>query len=151
MPHKDGPLRYIFRKEYNYNIEGVCMKKEVISNFKDKPINKSTWTGMWLGLASILIFPLLSVNAIVIRPMINNAAGETVGTAVTGVAAILCIALSVLAIIVNIKSFRKGERSWAMWLGLTPSILIGTLFAVMIGAEIFEAIRSSIAGEPMRY
>ncbi len=127
------------------------MGKEVISKFKDKPINKSTWIGMWLGLASILAFPLLGINAKFLRPILGDVVGEGTGSIVTAVFAFLCIMLIVIGFIANLRSYRRGERSWVMWLGFVPSILVGTLFAIMLGAEIFEAIRSAITGEPMRY
>lgn len=127
------------------------MGREAISKFKDKPINKSTWTGMWLGIASIFIFPILGINAKFIRPLADNYLGEGRGAIAALIIAISCIALAIVAFVLNIKSYRKGERSWVMWIGLAPSVLIGILFAVIIGAELFEGIRSAITGEPMRY
>lgn len=36
----------------------------------------------------------------------------------------------------SIASYKLGERSWAMWLGLVPSILIGLFWIFMIAGEI---------------
>ncbi len=113
------------------------MKKEIISQFREKPKTPTAWWAMYLGLATLLIPPLLGIFAAVIRPLIdrvsvnNENAGITIGIG----SAVLALTLSVTALIISIRAFRKGERSWVLWLGFMPAILIGAFWIFMIVGE----------------
>jgi len=83
------------------------------------------WT-MVLGLAAIFVsFIALCIFNSALRPMINEAfnnmnAGGTVGFVV----GILALALSISALVTGFRAFKKHERSWALWLGFVPAVLI---------------------------
>ena len=110
------------------------MKKEVISKFKEKPRTKIAWWAMGLGLATILVYPLLSILTVV-RPMIDKAIGENIGAAVGFGSMIVLLILSVSALVVGVCALKKGERSWVLWVGFVPAILVGALCVFMIIGE----------------
>jgi hypothetical protein len=112
------------------------MKKEIISRFKEKPKTKLAWRAMYLGLSVFLVPPFLGIFAAVIRPVIDRASSENVGAAVGFGVGAMVLVLSVLALITSIRAYRQGERSWVMWLGLVPAILIGAFWIFMIIGEI---------------
>ena len=114
------------------------MKKEVISKFKEKPRTKTAWWAMGLGLATILVYPLLGIFIAVIRPMIDKAISENVGAAIGFSSIIVSTILLVSALVTSILALRKGERSWVLWVGFVPAILAGAgLVVLIIGEFIF--------------
>ena len=114
------------------------MKKEVISKFKEKPKTKTAWRAMGLGLSSILIFPFFSVFTVVIRPIIDKASSEIVGAVVGFGSMIVALILLVSALVTGVRAFKKGERSWVLWVGFIPAILVGAFLIFMfIGESIF--------------
>jgi len=90
------------------------MKKEIISKFKEKPKTKTAWRAMYLGLATLLIPPFLGIFAAVIRPMIDKISvnSENVGISIGFGVGILALVLSVSALVIGIRAYKKGERSW---------------------------------------
>jgi CHASE2 domain-containing sensor protein len=88
-----------------------------------------------LGLATLLIPPLLGIFTAVIRPLIDQAGGENVGIPLGFCTVILALILSISALVVSIRAFRKGERSWVLWLGFVPALLIGTFWIFMVVGE----------------
>lgn len=111
------------------------MKKEVISKFKEKPRTKTAWRAMGLGLATTLVGPMLGVFAAVVRPLIDKVSGENTGAAIGFSLGIVLLILSVFAIVTCIRAFKKGERSWVLWVGFIPSILSGAFWIFMIVGE----------------
>ncbi len=111
------------------------MKEEVISKFKEKPRTKTAWWAMGLGLGTILTGPLLSIFVAVIRPIIDKASGENVGAAIGFNLGIVSLILSVFALVTCIRAFKKGERSWVLWVGFVPAILSGAFWIFMIIGE----------------
>lgn len=111
------------------------MEKEVISKFKEKPKTKTAWRAMYLGLATLLIPPFLGIFAAVIRPIIDKASGENTGAAMGFGSGVLALALSVSALVAGIRAFKKGERSWVLWVGFIPAILVGAFWVFMIIGE----------------
>ena len=111
------------------------MKKEVISKFKEKPRTKTAWWAMGLGLSSILIFPFLGIFTAVIRPIIDKASSENVGAVVGFGSIYVTLILLVSALITGVLAFNKGERSWVLWLGFVPAILVGAFLVFMIIGE----------------
>lgn len=112
------------------------MGKEIISKFKEKPRTKTAWWAMGLGLATILGGQmLLGIFTAVIRPMIDKASNENVGATIGFGVMIFALALSVSALVAGVRAFRKGERSWVLWVGFVPAILTGAFWAFMIIGE----------------
>ena len=111
------------------------MKKEVISKFKEKPRTKTAWWAMGLGLATILVYPLLGIFTAVIRPMIDKASSENIGAVAGFSSMIVLLILSVSALVTGVRAFKKGERSWVLWLGFIPAILVGAFWVFMIIGE----------------
>jgi len=112
------------------------MKKEIISQFNEKPKTKIAWWAMGLGLAAFLGSQmLLGIFTAVIRPMIDKASNENIGAIVGFGVMIIALALSVSALVAGIRAFKKGERSWVLWVGFVPAILSGAFWVFMIIGE----------------
>ncbi len=111
------------------------MEKEIISKFKEKPKTKTAWWAMGLGLGTLLMPPFLGIFAAVIRPMIDKASGENTGAATGFNLGIASFILSVFAIVTGVRAFKKGERSWILWIGFVPAILTGAFWIFMIIGE----------------
>ncbi|MGA7677744.1 MAG: hypothetical protein WCA51_05150 [Dehalococcoidia bacterium] len=111
------------------------MEKEVSSKFKEKPKTKMAWWAMGLGLSSILIFPFFGIFAAVIRPIIDKASSEIVGVVVGFGSIIVALILLVSALVTGVRAFKKGERSWVLWVGFVPAILVGVFSVFMIIGE----------------
>jgi uncharacterized membrane protein YhaH (DUF805 family) len=109
------------------------MKQEAISKFKEKPKTKTAWWAM--GLGSILIFPFLGIFTAVIRPIIDKASSETVEAVVGFGSMIAALSLLVSALVIGVRAFKKGERSWVLWVGFVPAILVGAFWVFMIIGE----------------
>ena len=86
------------------------MKKEIISQFMEKPKTKITWWAMIFGLS--LFLPPLASSAL---PNITWGA--------VNVIQFLLIPLLILALTTGIIAFKRGERSYILWIGLVPAIL----------------------------
>lgn len=127
------------------------MEHIISSGLKSKTSDNKSWSSMWLGLASLLTFPILGASAAVLRPYLDETFGSTIGTVATVIVALLCIAFIIYALVVNIRTFRRGERSWVMWLGLIPVSIIGLLLFYLVGAEILEYIWYLITGNWLGY
>ena len=110
-------------------------EKELISKFKEKPRTKTAWWAMGLGLGTILVIPMLGIFAAVIRPIIDEASSENVGTTVGFGAGFVSLILSVSALVAGVRAFKKGERSWVLWLGFVPAIAVGAFWVLMIIGE----------------
>ena len=117
------------------------MKKEVISKFKEKPRTKTAWWAMGLGLATIFGGPLLGIFAAFVRPiidkasMVGRASSGNVGAAMGFGSGVISLILSVSAIITGVRAYKKGERSWVLWAGFVPAILVGAFWVFMIIGE----------------
>ena len=107
-----------------------------ISAFKDSPKTKTAWWAMGLGLASLFVPPFLGIFAAVIRPLIDQATGsESIGIPIGFGMVVFALALSISALVLGILAYKKGERSWVLWLGFVPAILIGLFWIFMVVGE----------------
>jgi len=111
------------------------MKNEIISRFNQKPKLAITWWAMRLGLATVLSGPFLGTSAAVLRPAIDRAGGESLGSAIGIVLVMLILALVVSAFGLGLYVYRKGERSWVMWIGFIPAILAVLFWLFMVIGE----------------
>jgi hypothetical protein len=112
------------------------MKKEIISKFNEKPKTKIAWWGMGLGLSTLVVSQLLlGLFASFIRPMIDRAGGEKVGVPIGFSIMIFSFVLSISALTTCILAYKKGERSFILWIGFVPAILSGAFWIFMIIGE----------------
>ena len=109
---------------------------KIVSTFKEKPKSRIAWRAMWLGLATILIGPILGIFAAVIRPIIDKVAGPTIGIPFGFTAVILTFMLSISAIVTGIRALKSGERSYILWIGFIPALLSGAFWIFMIIGEL---------------
>ncbi|MDD4902651.1 MAG: hypothetical protein PHE24_05970 [Patescibacteria group bacterium] len=112
------------------------MGREIISKFREKPKTKTAWRAMWLGLVALFIPQFLGIFAAVIRPAIDQASNENIGAAAGFCLLAAAFIITVLALVIGIKAFKKGERSWVLWLGFVPAILSGAFWVLMIVGEL---------------
>lgn len=88
---------------------------KIISSFKVKPKLKETWWSIRLGLASLFAPFLGIINGFIRRifgPISINNKNIGIPTGFSGV--VLAIVLSISGVIVSIRSYRQGERSWVL-------------------------------------
>jgi hypothetical protein len=111
------------------------MNNEVISKFKEKPKTKIAWWAMGLGLSTILVLPLSILLSVIIRLIISKISGENVGVPMGFNSGIISLIVSIFALIAGIRAFKKGERSWILWLGFIPAILASAFWVFMIIGE----------------
>lgn len=88
-----------------------------------------------MGLATLLIPPFLGIFSAVIRPIIDKAGGENIGIPLGLTVALLALIFSICALVASTRAFRAGERSWVLWVGFIPAILIGVFWILMIAGE----------------
>lgn len=111
------------------------MSQEIISHFKEKPKTKTAWQAMYLGLATFLAVPFIGIFAAVIRPIIDKVSNENIGAVIGFLIGPLVLILPVFALIYSIRAFKQGERSWVMWVGFIPAILVAVFWVFMIVGE----------------
>ena len=111
------------------------MRTVIISTFGEKPKTKTAWRAMGLGLAAICAGPILGTFAGFVRPIIDDAIGESIGAAVGFGAGILILSLSVSAEGAGVRALRKGEPSWVLWVGFVPAMLAAVFWVLMIIGE----------------
>ena len=92
------------------------MPRETLSQFRDRPRTKSAWWSMGLGLTA-----LLGLAASSVLPDADVAWGEL------NVVPSVLLVLGLLALVVGIAAYRRGERSFVLWIGLVPGVLFGLL------------------------
>jgi uncharacterized membrane protein (DUF485 family) len=115
------------------------MSKEIISKFKEKPKTKIGWRVLYLGLSAFFIPLFLVTFNTVIRLWIDRASvnpNRSIGIPMGFASAVLALVLSIYAIIVSIRAFKIGERSWVVWLGFIPSVLIALFWSFMFVGEL---------------
>ncbi|TSC95104.1 MAG: hypothetical protein CEN87_116 [Parcubacteria group bacterium Licking1014_1] len=113
------------------------MKKEIISKFKEHPKTKKAWWAMGLGLGTLLAMPILGIFASVIRPMIDSISvnSENTGASIGFGVGVVALIFSISAIVAGVSAFKKGERSWVLWIGFVPAMLVGAFWVFMIIGE----------------
>lgn len=99
---------------------------------KGLPKYKLAWLGMILGLLAILEFPILFLYSFISQKMAAMQFGPGIGF--VGIIITLC------ALAINTSLYRKGERSWAFWVGYISSLLIGAFWLALIIAEVFSIV-----------
>ncbi len=107
------------------------------NNLGDKPNKAAVRRVMWFGLASLLA-PLLGVaNGIFRRffdPVSVNDGGIRIPMGLSGV--VLALMFSITAIAIGARAYKQGERSWVLWVGFVPAVLVALFWTFMIVGEL---------------
>jgi hypothetical protein len=113
------------------------MKNELISKLMEKPKIKTTWWAMGLGLTTLLIGPIIGVVTSIIRPMIDPVSvnKENTGIAVGFSGGVFGLILSIATLVAWFHAYKAGERSWILWVGFVPAILVGAFWIFMLVGE----------------
>ena len=97
------------------------MSKEIVSTFKEMPKTKIAWWAFGLGLSLFLV------------PILTMTTDFDITWGKLNVIPALIFPLLIGAITTCIIAYRKGERSFIVWIGITPTIF----FTLLMIAEIF--------------
>jgi hypothetical protein len=110
------------------------MEKEIISKFKEKPKTQTAWWAMWLGLSTVLTNPFFSFLTALRKILFRIITGRIFFFDSRGIMA-FSLLLAVAAIVVSIIAFKKGERSWVLWLGFIIAVFCFVFYVSWIIAE----------------
>lgn len=114
------------------------MKKKIISRFRESPRTKLGWWSFGLSIGAIMSGPILGTFAAAIRPLIDKAFNENIGARVGFVFGGIILPIIIIDFIMSIMAFKKGERSWAVWIALVfSSISVGMLATLIVGEFVF--------------
>lgn len=112
----------------------VNMKKS-LNRFKNKPVTRLAWWGFGLGMAMILWVTLLNLFAAVIRPWLIRVNSPLASISFGMGMGFVLMLLALGALICCVTALFKGERSWAVWVGLFPV----AMFLLMLIADFLAA------------
>ena len=111
----------------------------IISRFGEKPKTKRSWWALYLGLAALILPPVLGLVSSLFRFVVDRTSYDQMpaaGNPVGGIGGVfLALVLSAWAAVTAIQAFRAGERSWVMWVGLVLALAIALFWVVVIAAE----------------
>lgn len=114
------------------------MKIGTISKFNQKPKTALAWRTMYFGLSALFIPLFFGFFASILRrifdPVSLNSGNSVISMGFGSV--MLALLLSILTITTGISALKKGERSWVVWIGFTPAILICIFWILMIIGEL---------------
>jgi len=111
------------------------MKAKHLSKFFQKPKTKLGWWVFGLGLPVLFIGPILGLFASVIRPLLDEGTSELIGQ-ISGIVIVLLLIVDIiLTTFLGIIAIKKGERSWAFWVGFISAVLAVLFLAFMIIGE----------------
>jgi MFS family permease len=114
------------------------MKNKIISKLKEKPKTKLAWWTMGLGLSIIFAGRILSIIVTMLFRSINPVEMGEAGGVFGFNPVMVSFALAISTLIVGFIAFKKGERSWVLWVGLIPAILFcAFLIPMIIGEALF--------------
>lgn len=106
------------------------MEKQIISKFRQNPKLKITW---WVF--GFFVYIILGIIAYIIMrqiPLNQNIYPDIYDMKIEAVSRLLKILMieiigSIPAFILGIIAYKKGERSWILWLGFVPATLINII------------------------
>jgi hypothetical protein len=116
------------------------MTEPIVSTFKEKPKTKTGWWTLWLGISALLVIPVLAFSATLVRRLLDPVSfkemppGIVAGPAFN--AFLVSFTLSILAVVTGIRAIKSGERSWAIWVGLLPAIVMASFWLMMVVGEL---------------
>lgn len=117
------------------------MQNKICSKFEEMPKLKLTW--LFLSLSSVLIFGIVFLFIQAFTP-IKAISGTNPYSAVYSLAskliviAIIEIIIFIPSLVLGICAYKKGERSWFLWIGFLPVIMISILIGLNVIAFIFQ-------------
>lgn len=111
------------------------MKVKILSKFNEKPKTKTAWLAMWLGIFTFFVPSFLGISAAVIVPLIRRISSDTIASSIGLSFAVLALGITFVALVAGIRAYRFGERSWVLWIGFIPAILISCFWVFMIIGE----------------
>lgn len=97
---------------------------------------------MWLGLSLLLIPPFLGTFAALSQywsdpeSMRDRSGIDVLGAGIGFGIVLLSFILIYFALRYSIRTYKQGERSWVVWVGLVSAILIGLFCVMMIAGEL---------------
>lgn len=106
----------------------VNMTTQVLSKFKERPKTRLGWWVMGLGIALVLMGLFLGLFASLIRPALAKASSSAASPAFGLGLGMFVIVLCIAVLVTGLLALRKGERSWAVWLGVIPGLFFAFLF-----------------------
>ena len=106
---------------------------EIISKFNEKPKTKLAWWSMWLGLSTIIIGRIVGSFISYLRPIIDESVNYNIRVLFEISLGLVINIYIFFVFIICIRAFKKGERSWVLWVGFIPAIFaLITLFFTII-------------------
>ena len=113
------------------------MKEKILSSFKEKPKTKNAWKVMWIGLSSLLVGPFFGYFMAFLRKTLDPISyNPSLGLPTGFLGVILGLGLAITSIVLFVKNYKLGERSYVLWIGLIPAILISSFWIFMIVGEL---------------
>jgi hypothetical protein len=114
----------------------ISMENKIIGRFSEKPRIRLNWWTCGLGLAAVLIGPVTGFVSWVIESIMNpvHAQPKSVTSAPGFTGGTFGLILALAAIALFIMSWKKGERSWALWVGLVPAALMVAYWVFILTA-----------------
>lgn len=103
--------------------------------FKEWPKTSLAWWAFGLGIGTLFVFPFLGIFGAVISPFISLVFGELVSQVIGFMIGFGVLGVSISAVLVGIRAYRKGERSWVLWVGLLPALLVAAGWVFMVIGE----------------
>ena len=115
------------------------MKVQIISTFKEKPKTRTAWWAFGLGVSALITIPLVILFGLSTGPLPIERAGRVNWFGITwGGIFIGLFLLTLAAIISGAIALHKGERSWVLWLGFIPALIIGSFWLfLLVGTIVF--------------
>ncbi len=108
----------------------------MIKGILRKPQIQTAWWVLRLGLAS-LFAPLLGVvNGFLRRVFDPGTVNGNVGIPTGFLIVMIAMALSLSAIVIGVRVYKRGERSWILWTGFVPALLVALFWTFMIIGEL---------------
>lgn len=107
-----------------------------ISKFKEMPQTRAAWITMYLGLATTLMPLFLGILMTGFRHVFDKTSlnSENTGLRMGFGPSMIALILAIPTLITGIRALKKGERSWVLWAGFIPVVLvIGFLLFFIIG------------------
>lgn len=111
--------------------------QNIISKPKETPKTTLGWWAFGLSVSSIFSGPLLGTFAGMVRPMLDRLFGEAVGATVGFLTGIIILSIVVAAFVTSLLAFKKGERSWAVLIGLVLGTVALAFWLFMFVGEFF--------------
>ncbi len=112
-------------------------RKEILSDIKERPETPAAWWVLWTGLLTLVVGPLFGLFTSFLRMLLDPASvnpGDGLGSGISGV--FLTLALSITTVVLFVRNYKLGERSWVLWAGLIPAALAGSFWVYITFARL---------------